>query len=119
MVGDRLIFVAHGEIIAGIDLGKLEPEKLEVRDGILYVQLPEAEIFVVAIDNEKSYVYDRETGLLTQGEVNLESEARRAAEIEIEKSALEDGILELASQNAESYLDRLFRDLGFPEVIFE
>jgi hypothetical protein len=86
---------------------------------VLYVQLPEAEIFVVAIDNQQSYVYDRVTGLFTHGEVNLETEARRAAEIEIESSALEDGILDLAAQNAESFLDRLFRDLGFPEVIFE
>ncbi len=119
LVGDRLIFVAHGEVIAGIDLNKLDPEDLLVRDGVLYVQLPEAEIFVVAIDNQQSYVYDRETGLFTHGEVNLETEARRAAEIEIESSALEDGILDLAAQNAESFLDRLFRDLGFPEVIFE
>ena len=119
LVGDRLIFVAHGEVIAGIDLNKLDPEALEVRNGVLYVQLPEPEIFVVAIDNQQSYVYDRDTGIFTHGEVNLESEARRAAEIEIENSALEDGILELAAQNAESYLHRLFRDLGFPEVIFE
>ena len=119
LVGDRLIFVAHGEVIAGIDLNKLQPESLEVRNGVLYVQLPEAEIFVVAIDNEQSYVYDRHTGIFTHGEVNLETEARRAAENEIEKSALEDGILEIAAQNAESYLDRLFRELGFPEVIFE
>ncbi len=119
LVGDRLIFVAHGEVIAGIDLNKLDPEDLRVRDGVLYVQLPEAEIFVVAIDNQQSYVYDRVTGLFTHGEVNLETEARRAAEIEIESSALEDGILDLAAQNAESFLDRLFRDLGFPEVIFE
>ena len=119
LVGDRLIFVAHGQVIAGIDLNKLDPEDLLVRDGVLYVQLPEAEIFVVAIDNQQSYVYDRETGLFTHGEVNLETEARRAAEIEIEDSALEDGILDLAAQNAESFLDRLFRDLGFPEVIFE
>lgn len=119
LVGDRLIFVAHGEVIAGIDLNKLDPEDLLVRDGVLYVQLPEAEIFVVAIDNQQSYVYDRETGLFTHGEVNLETEARRAAEIEIESSALEDGILDLAAQNAESFLDRLFRDLGFLEVIFE
>jgi hypothetical protein len=119
LVGDRLIFVAHGEVIAGIDLNKLQPESLEVRNGVLYVQLPEAEIFVVAIDNEQSYVYDRQTGIFTHGEVNLETEARRAAENEIEKSALEDGILEIAAQNAESYLDRLFRELGFPEVIFE
>jgi len=119
LVGDRLIFVAHGEVIAGIDLDKLDPENLEVRGEVLYVQLPDPEIFVVAIDNEQSYVYDRETGFFTHGEVNLESEARRAAEFEIEKSALEDGILELAGQNAENYLDRLFRDLGYPVVIFE
>jgi hypothetical protein len=114
-----LIFVAHGEVIAGIDLNKLDPEDLEVKGGVLYVTLPETEIFVTAIDNEQSYVYDRDTGLLTHGEVNLETEARRAAEREIEESALEDGILDLAEQNAISFLDRLFRDLGYPEVIFE
>jgi hypothetical protein len=119
LVGDRLIFVAHGEVIAGIDLKKLEPEDLLVKGGVLYVDLPEPEIFVVDLDNEQSYVYDRETGLFTHGEVDLESEARRAAEREIEQSALEDGILTLAQQNAESFLDRLFRDLGFPEVVFE
>lgn len=119
LVGDRLIFVAHGEVIAGVDLDKLAPENLRVEGGVLYVTLPEPEIFVVAIDNQQSYIYDRETGIFTHGEVNLETEARRAAELEIEKSALEDGILELAAQNAESYLDRLFRNLGYPEVIFE
>jgi hypothetical protein len=119
LIGDRLIFVAHGEVIAGIDLNKLEPEDLEVRGGVLYVSLPEAEIFVTALDNDQSYVYDRVTGLFTHGEVNLETEARKAAEREIENGALEDGILELAAQNAESFLDRLFRDLGYPEVIFD
>ena len=119
LVGDRLLFVAHGEVIAGVDLNKLTPEDLRVEGEVLYVDLPEPEIFVVAIDNQQSYVYDRDTGLLTKGEVDLETEARRAAELEIEKSAREDGILTLAAQNAESFLDRLFRDLGYPEVIFE
>ena len=119
LVGDQLIFVAHGEVIAGIDLNKLDPEDLEVRGDVLYVRLPEAEIFVTALDNEQSYVFDRDTGIFTHGEVNLETEARRAAEREIEKSALEDGILEIADQNAKNFLERLFRDLGYPEVIFE
>lgn len=119
LIGDRLIFVAHGEVIAGIDLNKLSPEDLEVKNGVLYVTLPEVEIFITALDNEQSYVYDRDTGLFTHGEVNLETEARRVAEFEIEKSALEDGILDLAEQNAISFLDRLFRDLGYLEVIFE
>jgi hypothetical protein len=118
LLGDRLIFVAHGEVIAGVDLNKLEAEDLEVKNGVLYVRLPEAEIFVTSLDNEQSYVYDREKGLLNKGEVDLETKARQTAEREIEESALEDGILELAAQNAESYLDRLFRNLGFPEVIF-
>jgi len=119
LVGDRLILVAHGEVIAGIDLNKLDPESLEVRGGVLYVLLPDPEIFVVAVDNEQSYVYDRDTGLFTNGQVDLESKARLAAEREIEESALKDGILELAAQNAESYLGGLFRELGYPEVIFE
>lgn len=119
LVGDRLLFVAHGEVIAGVDLNKLSVDDLRLESDILYVTLPDAEIFVVAIDNQKSYVYDRDTGIFTQGEVNLETEARRAAELEIEKNALEDGILDLAAQNAESYLGSLFRDLGYTRVVFE
>ncbi len=119
LIGDRLIFVAHGEVIAGIDLNKLEPEDLEVKNGVLYVTLPDAEIFITAIDNEQSYVYERDTGLFTHGEVDLETEARRVAEREIERSAIEDGILDMAEQNAINFLYRLFRDLGYPEVTFE
>lgn len=118
-VGDRLILVAHGVVVAGVDLAQLRPEHLVVKNQVLYVTLPPAEIFITALDNQQSYVYDRETGVFTHGEVDLETTARRAAELEIEESALEDGILELARQNAEVFLSRLLRDLGYPEVIFE
>jgi hypothetical protein len=119
LFGDRLILVAHGIVIAGVDLEKLTPENMQLRDGALYVRLPDSEIFLTTLDNDKSYVYNRDTGLLTHGNVNLESNARRAAEDEIEKAALEDGILEQSQRNAENYLYRLLRDLGYPEVIFE
>jgi hypothetical protein len=118
LFGDKLLFVAHGVVIAGIDLEKLGPKDLWVEDGILYARLPEPELFIATLDNEKSYVYNRETGLLTHGDVNLETSARRVAEQDIEKAALEDGILRLAGQNAENYMYRLLRDLGYPEVIF-
>ena len=118
LFGDKLIFVAHGQVIAGVDLSKMGPDDLQVKNGALYVNLPEPEVFISSIDNEKSYVYDRTTGLLTKGDINLESQARRAAENEIEKAAREDGILNLAGQNAETYLQRLFNNLGYPEVIF-
>ncbi|MBX3046601.1 MAG: DUF4230 domain-containing protein [Anaerolineales bacterium] len=119
LVGDRLLFVAHGTVIAGVDLQKLQPEDLRIEDGILYVTLPPAEIFVATLENDKSYVYDREQGVLTRGDQSLETVARQAAEDEIERAALADGILRQAQINAENFLYRFFLQLGFPEVIFE
>jgi hypothetical protein len=118
LFGDKLIFVGHGKVIAGIDMAKLRPEDLKVQGQVLYVRLPPAEVFTVTLDNDKSYVYNRDTGILTKGDVNLESNARTAAEKEILKSALDDGILAQAQQNAESYLSRMFRGLGYPDVVF-
>lgn len=118
LVGDRLLFVAHGDVIAGIDLEKLAPEDLWVIDGILYVDLPTAEIFIATLDNDLSYVYDRDTGLFTKGNIELETLARKAAEEEILKAAITSGILVQAKINAENYLWRLFNTLGYPEIIF-
>jgi hypothetical protein len=118
LFGDKLIFVAHGVVIAGVDLSQLDDQDLSIQGGVLQVQLPGAEIFLTTLDNDKSYVYDRETGLLTKGDINLETAARQAAEDAIEEAALEDGILDQAQQNAEAYLYRLLRNLGYPDVIF-
>jgi hypothetical protein len=118
LFGDRLLFVAHGYVIAGVDLSKLEPNQLELEDGVLFVTLPDAEVFVATLDNENSYVYDRETGLLRKSDRDLETAARQVAEQEIEKAALEDGILDQAQQNAEVFLERLFNTLGYQNVIF-
>lgn len=118
LFGDRLLFVAHGIVIAGVDMEKIKPEDMRLENGVLYVRLPPAEIFVATLDNAKSYVYDRETGLLTKGVQDLETLARQRAEEEIRKAALEDGILQQAQTNAEAYLLKFFNALGYKTVIF-
>jgi len=118
LFGDRLLFVAHGVVIGGIDMEKLGPEQMRLENGVLYVTLPPAEIFIATLDNQKSYVYDRETGLLTKSVQDLETLARQTAEDEIRKAALEDGILIQAQTNAENYLYRFFQALGYDNVIF-
>jgi hypothetical protein len=118
LFGDKLIFVAHGFVIAGIDMEKLQPGDMQMVNGVLNVRLPPAEIFVSTLDNNKSYVYNRDTGLLTKGDQNLETTARSAAEEEIKKAAIEDGILKLADQNAETFLAKFFGALGFPNPVF-
>lgn len=118
LFGDRILFVAHGIVIAGIDMEKLGPENMQLENGALYVTLPPAEVFIATLDNEKSYVYDRDQGALTHGDENLETLARQAAEQEIYKAAMEDGILDLAQQNAEHFLEKFFEALGYENVIF-
>ena len=119
LFGDRLLFVAHGVVIAGIDMEKFQPGDMRLDNGVLYVRLPPTEIFIATLDNEKSYVYTRDTGVLTRETVDLETLARQAAEAEIRKAALEDGILTQGQTNAENYLLKFFTTLGYKMVVFE
>lgn len=118
LLGDKLLFVGHGYVTAGIDLEKLSSQDLLLADGAVKVRLPQAEIFDATLDNDKSYVYDRDTGLLTHGDVNLETLARQEAEDQIRQAALDDGILTQAQANAETYIRSLLNRLGYTQVIF-
>jgi hypothetical protein len=118
LFGDKILFVGHGTVIAGIDMEKFRPEDMRYQNGVLTVRLPPAEIFIATLNNEKSYVYDRQTGILTRPDQNLETLVRQRAEQEILKAALEDGILNLAMTNAQAYLLKFFAALGFSNTIF-
>ena len=119
LYGDKLLLVAHGTVIAGIDMGKMNAGDLQLNGGVLHVRLPASEIFIVALDNDKSYVYDRQTGIATHGDPNLETDARQRAEGEIRKAAEEDGILDQAQKNAVTFLTKFFTALGYPNASFE
>ncbi|MDY6846704.1 MAG: DUF4230 domain-containing protein [Chloroflexota bacterium] len=119
LFGDRLLFVARGYVIAGIDLSEIGTEDLRLENEVLYVSLPDAEVFVATLNNDDSFVYDRTTGILRKSDQDLETNARQVAEEEILKAALEDGILAQAQQNAEIYLERLFNTLGYQQVVFD
>lgn len=118
LLGDRLILVAHGQVIAGVDLDELNEDDVTVdAEGVVHVSLPEAKVFVAALSSEDSYIFDRDTGVLGQ-KVDLETQARQAAEVEIRQAALEDGILDMAQRNAEVTVRQLIRRLGFVDVRF-
>jgi hypothetical protein len=119
LFGDKLLFVAHGYVIAGVDLGKMNAEDMWLAGEILHVRLPPTEVLVATLDNQKSYVYNRETGVLTHGDMNLETAARQAAEEQIRLAALDDGILEQAQINANVFLEGFFESLGYQAVVFE
>ena len=117
--GNKLLFVGHGLVIAGIDMEKIQASDMRLGGDTLYVRLPPAEIFVATLDNNKSYVYDRETGPFAGTDLNLETSCRQAAEDKIRQSVLEDGILTQAQTNAENYLFKFFSSLGYKNIQFE
>jgi hypothetical protein len=117
LFGDRLLLIAHGNVIAGVDLGTLEPEDVEVSDdNAVTVQLPASEIFVATLDNDQTRVYDRERGWLSRGDAGIETEARQAAEASILQAACDQGILDQAATEAKTQVEALLRALRFETV---
>jgi hypothetical protein len=115
---DALLLVAAADVRAGIDLGRLEPGDIEVdvANGRAKIQLPSAEIFGVALDNQRTYVHTRRTGVLAQRQENLETRARQEAERTLADAAREAGILPRAEDNAARLVGELVRSLGYDEV---
>ena len=119
LAGDKMLLVAHGEVIAGIDLAQLKAGDVEVKGDAVKVRLPSAQILTTRIDNGKTRVYSRETGLLVAADPNLESEVRQTAEQQIGQAALDDGILEKARTNARASVTALLFGLRFRTVDVE
>jgi len=119
LVGDRLLLVVHGQVIAGIELAGILPDDVKVAGDKVSIKLPAAEIFTTNLDNSKTRVYSRETGLLSSTDPFLESDVRQEAERQLNEAALQDGILATASQNGKATITGLLRGLGFREVEVE
>jgi Protein of unknown function (DUF4230) len=118
LVSDRLLLVAHGEVIAGVDLSGVKPSDVSVQGGKVTLTLPKAQILVTRLDNEKTKVYSRDTGLFSSPDPNLESEVRQEAERQLQQAALDGGILKSADENACTTVTSLLKGLGFTEVNF-
>ncbi len=115
--GDRILLIVHGEVIAGIDLGKLDDSKINIKGRTVEIEMPAAEVFSTRIDNALTRVYSRETGVFTTPDPDLESEVRREAERQIRKAAIDGGILKTATENGRANLTGLLEALGFESVV--
>jgi hypothetical protein len=121
LLGESMVFVAHGKIYAGVDLSTMTPADLVVVDpDTVMVHLPQAEIFedIPALDTERSFVADRDTGLLVKGDANLETQVRQSAEAALREAGRSSDILDRANFNAQQYMQGFLEGLGFTEVIF-
>jgi len=120
LAGDKLLMIVHGQTIAGIDMGQLKPESVSITEsgGVRSIQLtlPPAQVFLTTIDNQKTRVYARDTGLFVRADPNLETMTRQKAQAQLQAAALEDGILDAATKNARATVTAMLQGLGFARV---
>ena len=114
---NRVLLVAHGIVKAGVDLQEIKPEDVRVEDKKILLKLPRARITDVYLDDQKTRVVDRSTGLLRAFDKDLEQNARRQAVEDLRIAARSNRIYEDAEERARLQLANLFHQLGY-EVEF-
>jgi hypothetical protein len=115
----KLLYVAYGEVQAGVDLSQLTAENLQTSGNSIQIQLPPPKILNSKIDVTKSQVYDYNRGFLGLGPdvaPNLQAKAQQEALQKIVLAACEEGLLQKASDRAKFVVTQLFNTAGYQAV---
>ena len=114
---DSLLLLAEGEVVAGIDMTQVNKQDIVVRGDHVSITLPAPAILYSKLDNNRTYVYERMTGLLRKPDIELEGEARQLAEQAMIDRALQGEILKQAEANARMQIEAFLRVLGFTDIV--
>ena len=99
----KLLYLAKGEVRAGIDLSQLTADDIQIADDKISISLPIAKILDSKIDVKNSQVYHYDRGFLNLGPdvaPKLQTLAQQKTLAKIVARACEDKILEDANQQA-------------------
>ncbi|MBU6410447.1 MAG: DUF4230 domain-containing protein [Verrucomicrobia bacterium] len=115
---NRVLFLAHGVVKAGMDLKKITPADVTVSGLTIRLRLPLPQITDAYLDDSRSKVIDQTTGLLRTFDKNLQQSARQDAVQDIRLAAMDEGILLDARDRARMELKLFLLQAGFKNVEF-
>ncbi len=115
---NRVLLLAHGVVKSGVNLARMKPEDISVSGKKVSLKLPPAQVLDAYLDDKKTQVIERNTGLLRFFDKDLEQNARQNATDDIARAARLGGINKDAEQRAKEQLKQLFLQMGFEEVEF-
>jgi hypothetical protein len=116
LFGDnKVVLVATGEVMAGVDMALLADEDIVVSGTTVKLIIPPAEILSVHLVPGESWVYDRKLNILKPN-WQLELEAQQQAERALHDWSIDNGILEQAEEVFSTRIETFLRRLGFTEV---
>jgi Protein of unknown function (DUF4230) len=110
-----LLYIARGEVRAGVDLSKVQPEDVTIAPNLIRIRLPSAQILDQKIDVTRSEVYDYDRGFLGLGPdqgPQMQQIANQTALIRIVEAACSQNILTQATQRAQTALTQLLGASG-------
>lgn len=116
IAGDRLLMIVHGQVIAGVDFTRLKSGDIKIQGKAIHVHLPNPQVLITRLDNARTKVYSRNTGILVRVDPNLETQVRQEAEGELLQEAAVGGILNNARDNARVTVTSLLLGLGFEKI---
>jgi hypothetical protein len=96
----------------------LKPGDVIVSGKTIAIRLPPPEITDAYLDDRKSRVIDHTTGLLRTFDKDLEQSAREEAVLDIRSAAVQNGIMDDATQRAELELALFLHEAGYQQVEF-
>lgn len=122
--GERTVFLAGGNVAASVDFSGLDEDAIRVgEDGTsVHVTLPRARLSDPVVEPERSYVVNRERGLLDRlGSVlsdnpTSERDLYLLAGDKLAEAAREAGLVERAEENTEAMLQTMLQSLGYEQV---
>lgn len=112
----KLLYVAYGEVRAGVDLAELTPEDVQVISDTVIITLPPPRLLDKKIDVERSYVYDYQESFFAPPSPELQSWAEQYALVKIVEAACEQGVLETANEKAKTAVETLLELGGYRSV---
>jgi hypothetical protein len=114
-----LLYIARGEVRAGVDLAQLKADDVAVVNDTIQLQLPPPRILDSKIDVNRSSVYDYDRGFLGLGPdvaPQLQTLAQQETLKKIVTAACSEGVLEQANDRAELVVAQLLSTAGHKQV---
>ena len=115
----RLLYIARGEIKAGVDLSQLTDADIVVSNNSIEIDLPPAKILDSKIDVNRSRVYDYNRGFLNLGPdvaPQLQTLAQRETLSKMIATACQEGILDNANLKAKEAITQLLMNTDHRQV---
>lgn len=113
----KAVLIVQGEAIGCVDLTRMQIADITSEQEVLVINMPDPELCVFKIDHEKSKIYNTEYAFTDEGK--LVQEAYKQAEKQIQKSALEMGIIEQTKENARKILTPMLEKASGKKVVLK